>query len=81
MAPDIRPPFRLRRNAESFGIQDSAGRELAYVYFENEPGRRSITRRLTEADALEVARTLARSLATTYGHGWRREADAPGEAD
>jgi hypothetical protein len=35
-------------------VKDSAGQKLAYVYFENEPGRRSAAKLLTKARRIAV---------------------------
>jgi len=35
------PPPVGRKNARCFIVRDNGGQQLAYVYFEDEPGRRS----------------------------------------
>ena len=39
---------------------DSAGQKLAYVYFEEEPGRRSTAKLLTKEEARRMAANVAK---------------------
>lgn len=55
-------PLHLSRVGESYAIQDAAGVSIAHVYFEDQEQRRSVLRRLSSAEAKEVARTMARAL-------------------
>jgi hypothetical protein len=36
-------------------VKDSAGQQLAYVYFEEEPGRRSVAKLLSKDEARRIA--------------------------
>jgi hypothetical protein len=41
-------------------VKDSSGQALAYVYFENEPGRRSAAKLLAKDEARRIAATVAK---------------------
>lgn len=56
-------PLRIRRLRESFEISDAAGIGVAYIYYEDEPGRAaSVGKRPTSAQALEIAQVIARAI-------------------
>ncbi len=55
-------PLRIRKSGESFIVEAAGGIALAYVYFEDEPTRRGLVRRLSAKDAKRVAQTIARAL-------------------
>jgi hypothetical protein len=60
-------PLRIRRVAEAFVVEDAQAINLAYVYFEEDPKRTSITRRLAVDDAQVVAQRIARALTGEAG--------------
>lgn len=74
----IKKPVSVRKFEESISIRDAAGTTLAYVYFEAEPTRRSVTKRLGPEDAKENRQHRARggsisliaavSLTTSQGY-------------
>jgi len=41
-------------------VRDADGQQLAYVYFENEPGRRSAAKLLTKDEARRIAANIAK---------------------
>jgi hypothetical protein len=46
------PPWSVEDIGAAFVVMDSAGQKLAYVYYEDEPGRRSATKLLTHREVL-----------------------------
>ena len=45
----------------SYEVRSSDGRPSAYFYFDDDPGRRSITGKMSGVEALEATKTLARA--------------------
>ena len=55
------PPWSTDElNDACFIVKDSNGRQLAYVYFEEEPGRRSAAKLLSKDEALRIAANIAK---------------------
>jgi hypothetical protein len=51
------PPWSIDEQTESFIVKDADGLKVAYVYFEDEPGRRSAAKVLTRDEASLVPST------------------------
>jgi hypothetical protein len=60
--PDRRfpPPWTIEETDACFIVKDRAGMSLAYVYFEDEPGRRAAARLLTRDEARRIAANIAK---------------------
>ena len=55
------PPWSIEElNDACFVVRDRDGQQLAYVYFEDEPGRRSATKLLTKDEARRIAVNIAK---------------------
>jgi hypothetical protein len=54
------PPWSIVEHPESFVITDATGQALAFVYFEDEPGRRKTMNRLTRDEARRIATNIAK---------------------
>lgn len=52
-------PWKVVEHKESFVVEDQNGQHLAYIYFEDELGRRRQTHRISK----ELARRLANRIA------------------
>ena len=55
------PPWSVEEyNNACFIVRDNNGQQLAYVYFEDEPGRRSAAKFLTKDEARRIAAHIAK---------------------
>ena len=54
------PQWSVEELTACFVVKDDAGQKLAFVYFENEPGRRSAAKLLTHDEARWIALNIAK---------------------
>jgi len=60
MARRFPPPWSVEETDACFIVKDHNGQALAYVYFEDEPGRRLAAKLLTRDEARRIAVNFAR---------------------
>ena len=49
------PPWSVEELEACFFVSDATGQKLAYVYFEDDPGRRTAAKLLTKDEAHRIA--------------------------
>jgi hypothetical protein len=54
------PPWRVEELSTSYVARDDNGQKLAYVHFEDEPGRRSAAKLLTRDEGRRIAANVAK---------------------
>ena len=54
------PPWSVEETDACFIVRDANGQALTYVYFEEEPGRRSAAHLLARDEARRVAANIAK---------------------
>jgi len=54
------PPWSVENIGAAFVAKDNGGQKLAYVYYDEEPGRRSTAKMLTKDEARRIAANLAK---------------------
>jgi hypothetical protein len=54
------PPWTVEESDACFTVRDASGQAFAYVYFEDEPGRRSAAKLLTRDEARRIAANIAK---------------------
>ena len=54
------PPWMIEEQEACFTVRDENGQALAYVYFEEEPGRRAAAKLLTHEEARRIAANVAK---------------------
>jgi hypothetical protein len=62
------PPWSIEETSACIIVRDSGGQALAYVYFEDEPGRRSSAKLLTRDEAFLIAVNIAKLGRSLEGH-------------
>src|SRR5215831_4694331 len=80
------PPWSVEEQDACYVVRDHDGQQLAYVYYENEPGRRSAAKLLTKDEARRIAANIAKlprssvprsSCTVVRPHSFVREATWP----
>jgi hypothetical protein len=56
------PPSTIEDNGACYIVKDRNAQALAYVYYENEPGRRTAADLLTRDEARRIAANIAKLL-------------------
>jgi hypothetical protein len=54
------PPWSVEEQPACFIVRDQGGQALAYVYFEDEPGRQAAAKLLTRDEARRIAVNIAK---------------------
>ena len=54
------PPWTAEVTPNCFVVRDANGQQIAYVYYESEPGRRSAAKLLTRDEARRIAANIAK---------------------
>ena len=54
------PPWTVVETDACFIVKDSNGQALSYIYFEDEPGRRTAAKLLTRDEARRIAAAIAK---------------------
>ena len=63
MVDRMRLPLKITRHEESYSIRDAAGTSICYIYFGvSDETQRFAAKRMTRAEAEDVARQIARAL-------------------
>jgi hypothetical protein len=54
------PPWSVEEQEACYVVRDHDGQQLAYVYYESEPGRRSAAKLLSKDEARRIAVNIAK---------------------
>jgi hypothetical protein len=56
------PPWSVEEFDACFVVKDSGGQKLSYIYFEDEPGRRSAAKLLSKDEARDLSLSFCGQL-------------------
>jgi hypothetical protein len=54
------PPWSVEEQEACFVVRDHTGQQLAYVYYEDEPGRQTAAKMLSKDEARRIASNIAK---------------------
>ena len=54
------PPWSAEVTPNCFIVRDANGQALSYIYYQNEPGRRSAAKLLSKDEARRIAANIAK---------------------
>jgi len=58
--PPLPTPWSAEVTPNCFIVRDADGQQVAYIYYESEPGRRSAAKLLTKDEARRIAANIAK---------------------
>ena len=64
--PRFPPPWSIEQHAECFIVLDAARQALGYFYFDEEPHRRTVNKRLTKNEARRTKMRFSQGSRTAW---------------
>jgi hypothetical protein len=59
-AAPLPPPWSIEERPACFIVKDASSQALAYVYYEEEPGRRSVAKLMSHDEAQRIAANIVK---------------------